>query len=85
MALPGDYEAAAVVLDDAAARTRALLGPARSVLGEGVLVGGALTDAVTAELDAADRILLRVTGELTALAETCRQRAGTARAVVPLA
>jgi hypothetical protein len=74
-----DFDAAATALDAAARQTEALMTPARTAMGAGVMVGGQLTDMVTDQLDAAAAILVEVTTELTQLAETCRERAEACR------
>jgi hypothetical protein len=79
MAYPEEYDAAALVLEDAAAATRGLLQPAQAVMGQGVMVGGQLTQIVTTQLESAQASLDTVSTELTALAETCRLRAAEGR------
>jgi hypothetical protein len=74
-----DYDAAAIALDAAAQITGTLLEPARAALGNGVMVGGALTAVVNDELEAAGTLLDGVTTELGTLATTCRERAEICR------
>jgi hypothetical protein len=79
MPYPEEYDAAAALLEDAATATRDLLRPAQAVMGQGVMVGGQLTEIVTAELESAQATLDEVSSELTVLAETCRLRAAEGR------
>ena len=74
-----DFETAAAAFDAAAQTTTTLVDPARVLMGDGVMVGGQLTDIVTGELDAAAAMLDRVTAELSRLAEVCRERAEACR------
>ena len=74
-----DYDAAASALEAAAQTTATLLAPTRAALGEGVMVGGALTAVVNDELEAATTLLDGVTTELSTLATTCRERAEICR------
>ncbi|GAA4715973.1 hypothetical protein [Phytohabitans rumicis] len=78
-----DFEATAAVLDAAAQETETLMEPVRAALGDGVMVGGALTQLVTDEVDAASGILVTVAAELSRLADECRQRAETTRQALP--
>jgi len=77
-----DFEAVAAVLDAAAQEMGTLMEPVRAALGEGVMVGGALTQLVADEVDAASGILDAVAAELNRLADVCRQRAESSRQVV---
>ncbi|MGF1647361.1 MAG: hypothetical protein ACFCVF_10650 [Kineosporiaceae bacterium] len=79
MPYPEEYDSAAILLEDAAAATRELLRPAQAVMGQGVMVGGQLTQVVTTELESAQVVLDGVSTELAALAETCRLRAAEGR------
>lgn len=79
MPFPEEYDAAAVVLDEAAAAARVILEPARALMGQGVMVGGQLTTIVTTELETARTALDEAGEELTALAEFCRTRAADGR------
>jgi hypothetical protein len=74
-----DFDAAAAAFDAAAQTTGTLIDPARVIMGEGVMVGGQLTDLVTTELDTAAGMLDRITAELNRLAAECRERAETVR------
>jgi hypothetical protein len=74
-----DFDAAAIALEAAAQVTATLLDPARAALGDGVMVGGALTAVVSDELDSAGALLQGVTTELGTLAATCRERAEICR------
>jgi len=77
-----EFETAAAAFDAAAQTTSTLVDPARVLMGEGIMVGGQLTDIVTGELDAAAAMLDRVTAELSRLADVCRERAEACRQAV---
>lgn len=79
MPYPEEYDSAALILDDAATATRDLLQPAQAIMGQGVMVGGQLTQTVTTELESAQALLDSVSSELVALADTCRFRAAEGR------
>ena len=74
-----DYDAAAAAFDTAAQTMHAPVEPARAIISETVMVGGALSAVVTDELDSAGALLNGVTAELNELATTCRERADVCR------